>query len=92
MIADFTRALNESGTLAVIDSGDPVLVFIGPVEEVPSPVENLIISRMKVFHLDGAVERKVAGQLVDIGGEEWTVLSHRRGKCSICLSVERILS
>jgi hypothetical protein len=91
MIADFARALAESGTSVVVD-GETIQVFISQVEDIPTEVEQLIVSRKKIYHLAGALTEKVPLQLIKIDDEEWNVISHRAGKCSVCLSVERILS
>lgn len=88
MIADFIRSLEESGKSVVID-GVLVDVFEGPVLTDSGEFERQNVSTWKLFHLAGAIEEKVPGQLVDIGGERWEVLDHRAAGVSACLSLMR---
>lgn len=88
MIDDFGRALIETGHELTID-GELVQVLAGPVETVPGEFDRQLISTWKIFHLAGALEKKVPGQLVEIDGERWEVIDHRAAGVSVCLSLMR---
>lgn len=89
MRADFNHALNECGKSVVIDGGDPILVFVGPVQTMPGEFDRQNVLTKNIFHREGDLEIKVPDQLVTVDGERWQVMSHRSAGVSVCLSLQR---
>lgn len=88
MLADFGAALDETGTELMIDSV-AVLCFVSPQETMYAEYERTNLLRQDVYHLSGDLDNKSPGQIVDVDGTRWTVVSHVAARFSACLSLER---
>lgn len=88
MAGDFAYALADKGQTLAIDDA-PVLCFAPQPELSLSEFERATLERRRIYHLAGAIVDKTPGQIVDIGGERWTVIGHLPAGLSVCLTVER---
>lgn len=91
--ADFSAALAEDGVAVVID-GTPLLVFDAPVETEHDAAERMLIASRKMYHLEGAIDKKYPGQVVVVDGERWTVEMHWAQSSpgpGVCLVLSRVV-